>query len=482
MADLTDLLAVYGAIDELVLADPDLVTTVGPLLAPYEQGAAGWFDATVGRPDTEPRRLPFVPAVAPRPMSTAIERLRAEPLPTEFASRLLLAFAAYGRARDAFRPSLHGGEPQTIPDEVLAPALTSVIPVQPDTHEVVESAPMDLMGLLRDKATYPDLASFPALFDEANRHDLMTSSVARQIVTPCLYSVIPETESGGPAMVFVVRLHVHGRSNQGVDAVRAKVVNILDPTQWPDFDPPWCDMAARVGAPAGQNRYREAVSWICPGGQGEPAEGPGIVITVLDFKRNDVNNPVGILEYRLAESQADGDGQVSVDEGSVVVFPVENAVEVITTKRVQFSAYRNMDAEEAAMWAQLIWTFGYAQMAERFVNRLSSGDGTLRIREIGSARRKSAVDGIETEDAGALAPLSSPCMKPETDIEDIFDECVSDIRSSLEKIAKGQYGVAAYLGDVLTLSRHAVQYSSRFLDLSSAAGSSGKKKKKKTSA
>ena len=43
MTEFTDLTALYGAIDEAVVADPGLATKVAPLLPAYAEGAAGWY-------------------------------------------------------------------------------------------------------------------------------------------------------------------------------------------------------------------------------------------------------------------------------------------------------------------------------------------------------------------------------------------------------------------------------------------------------
>ena len=43
MSELSDLMTVFGTIDEAVVADPDLTEKVAPLLPAYDHGAAGWY-------------------------------------------------------------------------------------------------------------------------------------------------------------------------------------------------------------------------------------------------------------------------------------------------------------------------------------------------------------------------------------------------------------------------------------------------------
>jgi len=43
MSGLSDVVAVFGFIDQAVVADPGLGPKVSPLLPGYDQGAAGWY-------------------------------------------------------------------------------------------------------------------------------------------------------------------------------------------------------------------------------------------------------------------------------------------------------------------------------------------------------------------------------------------------------------------------------------------------------
>ena len=141
---------------------------------------------------------------------------------------------------------------------------------------------------------------------------------------------------------------------------------------------------------------------------------------------------------------------MTVDEGSLVVRPLADGAEVVTTKRVQFRAIRGMGVAEAEMLAVLIWLMGYPSMAEIFVATLA-GDPSLMVTVV-DPKPVGAGTALGPPAGGAGAGITvpqPPARDVPTTVEGIVDECFSGLRSSASKIASGQYGPSAYLTDVM---------------------------------
>ena len=205
MPELTDLLAVFGAVDQVVARNPQLGPEVAELLPPYGRGAAGWYDRLVGEPG--PRRLSFVPPDVPS-LEQALRNMSAEDAP-RLTNRSLLGVAAYRRVRNAAGASLSDTDPLFVGDDVLAAALAPVLPSSVASG-FASTYSTRLVELLGDPYVHRTLGSFDAVLAEAYRQELVTSFVARQMPVPMMWTVLPATAGGGPALVFEVRLRVHG--------------------------------------------------------------------------------------------------------------------------------------------------------------------------------------------------------------------------------------------------------------------------------
>jgi hypothetical protein len=390
------------------------------------------------------------------------------------ATRRLLGIAAYRRVRDAAGASLPATDPLSVADDVLAAALVPLLPAS--------TAPQDLSGysdqlvrLLGDPHAYAVLGgSFDAVIAEAYRQELLSSVVARQPLVPMMWTVLPTTSGGGPAIVFEVRLRVTAPLQGHVPNAVSAAKNVLDPSNWTNFQPPWCAMDGIPYPVAALRRFLETVAWVCGGVMGDS----GVISTVLEFcDVGPLTDGTEGLQYRLVDDQtAGGDGQVSVDEGSLVVHPVQDGAEVITTKRVQFRAFRGMGVAEAELLAALIWLMGYPSMAEMFVATLAHDPNLVitvvdpKIPTGGGAIFAPAPGG-----AGVGITIPTPPAKdfPST-VDGLLDECFSELRCSASHIACGQYGAAAYLTDAMRFTRHLTQYGTYFLNMGSNAVSAGK--------
>ena len=155
---------------------------------------------------------------------------------------------------------------------------------------------------------------------------------------------------------------------------------------------------------------------------------------------------------------------MTVDEGSLVVRQVGSTVEVITTKRVQFRAFRSMSPYTASGLAWFVWIFGYSSLAEFFISQVAGIDPS-KIHEVGSRRspagwtRNSPPPGVgQAAQAGHLTHCSSQFDIAAAAIEDAFNECSHDMRSSLTRLAEGQYRPAMYLTDAAKLSSHLARH------------------------
>ena len=215
------------------------------------------------------------------------------------------------------------------------------------------------------------------------------------------------------------------------------------PSDWTNFTPPWCAMTP--GTPSdGHDVYLEVLSFECP------ATSPLSLRTPLQFVVGALPDATGkVLQYRLARdwSNAGGDGLVSVDEGSIVIREWEGALHLITTKRIQFRAFKTMSPLEAAWIAQFVWALGYSALAEYFVNRV--------------ALRKPihVVDGAGSVQVPRRHRRARPASEQLGEVvKQELVECVGGIESSLGKVKSGSYDTEEYLNDLGKLVSHIAHY------------------------
>ncbi len=463
MSELADLMTVFGAVDEAVVNDRTRLPAVAALVPEYEQGALGWFAgiktwaaqaAETQRVDAEDSDADFVVVGELPDLPEAVGRLAASDVIEGLADRRLLAIALLSRVQSTPASALTGLT--SVPVDILADALSPIADLA--TYSGTVSLEARSQALLDTVRTAP---SRGALVRAALAGGLISQSVADQIMAPPTWTVVPSTEAGGPAVAFETRMRVEATPMATIQA-------ILDPTSWTGFTPPWCKMTDLGGpAPSGFMRCLEVIALDCA------ALPPPLLLlrTVLDFQRRNLTDGSGsVLEYRLSDNQPayGGDGLVTVDEGSLVVRTVGSAVEVVTTKRVQFRALSRMLPLEAAGLAWFVWVLGYNSLAQYFIEHVAGIDPS-NIHMVGSHRKGTAGTAPP---AGVGHPghpghrgwsgqhdrWYAQIDKTADAFEGALGECWRDARASMAALAAGQYGPADYVSDAVRLSSHLARH------------------------
>lgn len=502
MTELTDIIQVFGAIDEQVVSEPDLTTVVADMLPAYAHGAAGWFKRSQewirdlrgvqveadrlpsipprmapasrgegsdgsgadgegappegGAPPGQQQRAPESPP-APAPLDVTLDSLaRTQPGGTVWRTRRLLAAWVLARiAGDEDSDSLTG-----VPTDQL---LLSLVPLTGQQDGVDAGARVsglsdegtgraeDLLALMQDEARYPTLAAFPALVADAQQRSLLPDEKFH--VVPNRWTVTYSPTSPGPAVAFSTHHRLHG-------VTLADVLPILDPSEWTTYVPPWCSMATVAGGATGRkfgargdsSRIVELVADDCVLSQALYA-----FQTCLDFLYSDLPGGGGVLEYRRSPNQKanGGDGAVTIDEGSLVVQQVvPGTVDVVTTKRVQFLALRGIPPFAAGMLAQFTWVLGYASLAELFIDKVMKGAATGSVQVIhprpieGNVLDRAARRGSKKASRGSKRARSGDRSGLEAVLSETMGDCRDGMRSSLSKVASGTYGTDDYAADI----------------------------------
>jgi hypothetical protein len=477
MSELTDIIEAFGAVDDAVVANPALTPKVARVLPAYAHGAAGWYRASLNwmgalRAAQDPAHcLPGhrvdvaafegvdlcdeargifdageAPAVPPPPKSltqtlTQLANTRS-PEDNDLAPHRLLAMTALARVIDT------EGDPLAAcsPDD-LVPAL---VPLQRRAGESISDRNIDpdeqdravsLLAHLADERRYPTAGHLRLMVTDAQVAGFLPPTTPPAVAAR--WAVTRSPTAPGPAVSFSTHHRLHGVA---VGAVQA----ILDQTSWSTYKPPWCFMqdmgqvTGRTFQMAGPSaRYLELVADDC-----DLASSLYAFQTCLDFHRVDTPDGAAILGYRRSPDQKKngGDGAVSVDEGSLVVRQAGSAVDVITTKRVQFAALAGTPPLVAGMLAHFVWVLGYPSMAEFFVHRLMQGNPDAEVETLHDSGDPSAggdPDGPSTLTVDAV-------------LKEAMAECRHSARLSVDKLASGHYAVddlATDVGKVVTHGR-----------------------------
>ncbi|MBV8463692.1 MAG: hypothetical protein JO368_10385 [Acidimicrobiales bacterium] len=484
MSELTEIIRVFGAIDDEVVADPTLTPKVAAFLPAYAHGAAGWYRASLtwleqlraeqkqaGRAPgtgealikgttgaggaTSAAALPSV-ATAPPLADTLAQLSNDAVLPEDqiWGSRRVLAMTVLSRVvGDA-------------PSDPLAPVtrkdlLDALVPLtRPDRKGIGtrsadpadSSRASELLGVLKDEHRFPGLPAFHSLLDTVRQSGLVPwAGVANPKglkMTPAYWTVTRSPHAPGPAVAFSTHHRLHG---VGIDKVKA----ILDPKNWErDYKPPWCHMyhvgratGRTFGTSGDDSRYLELVADDCDLTQSLYA-----FETCLDFLYTDLSGGGGLLAYSRTPDQRSngGDGGVTVDEGSLVVRPAGDAVDVVTSKRVQFRVLRGMSPLTAGMVAWMVWVLGYSSLADLFVARILKGSA--------AAAKATALHPLPTGDGGTGGSSGGGSRGPTSELRSVWagtaQECRTGMRSSLKKMGSGDYKVDDYAADVSKVAAH----------------------------
>ncbi|HLN15772.1 MAG TPA: hypothetical protein VK277_03360 [Acidimicrobiales bacterium] len=514
MSELADLITLFGAIDQAVGSQPSIQPTVAALLPAYDKGAAGWYNGIEAwlqvaqhgaRGGSGQGGLP-VRTIQASDLAGALGRLaNTDPFSPYLTTRRLLALAVLSRLAPASGPPPPGLSAFVVDDATLAGAL---VPVTSPVNAIGGLTPQQragkLLDVLKNDKLYPDVTAWQRMMGVAQQEDLVTRAVANQPMIVCDWTVVPSTEAGGPAVAFETRMRVSG-------VPLAQIELIVDPKNWLQVLPPWCSMddptagpagnvsgsataaaAAATSAGANYGPRLEVISWEC----GDPAAFE--LKTVLNFRQDPL--PPGengkVLQYRLGDPELGGDGFVTVDEGSLLVRDLGNGVtEVITTKRVQFSAFAGAPRPEAAWIAWFVWNMGYASAAELFIDKVADMDNLPLAVHVtwpqpaqpatgGGTNVQNVTPGVGSGGAasapapgqsGAPGQPGSLADQAVAAMEAAIQVYLQDVSSSWAKITSGQYGPADYVSDLGTLSNRLATNSATFFQIGGqlVPGSSG---------
>jgi hypothetical protein len=215
-------------------------------------------------------------------------------------------------------------------------------------------------------------------------------------------------------------------------------------------------MEEQLPAPSdGDHRYLEVISTNC----GSNLE----LSTILDFRGRDLSDGGGILEYRIPDGLSMGSpgGLVTIDEGSLEVRPGRppgTGVHFVTTKRIQFDPFRQMPTVGAAALGFLVWALGWDGLAERFIYFFARTARTTDTEPLtltppdqtsSAPQTQVAPQGL-TSGGGEIATLLTLGLGG---WQNYVRDCFGSAKSSMERAASGNYGLADYLSDYTRVSK-----------------------------
>jgi hypothetical protein len=450
MSELDDLVAVFGRVDDAVVADPSLEPRVAAMLPPYRQGAGGWYRALR---DWQ-RRDGSVQLADLQGIGPALESLQGVSRPPEdgheswatrhwLDGRRMLASATLSRIPGSIAlPS--GADPSALVQGIAAPG-----------------GEEQLHGHLGRARQYPNIEAWPKMMGDALAGDMFDRTYENSAYVPPIswaegsFRVVSSQIKGTS-----VALRVHHHLTD-LDLPLAK--SCLDPRIWSSYRPPWCAMTALRGAPSGMNRYVEVVSANC-------GLDPKLT-TVLDFRRQDLADGGGILEYRIPDGLRvpQADGCVAIDEGSIEIRPARApavGIHCVSTKRIQFQALQQMPTMTAAGLAFLVWVLGWDTLAERFIyfcaRAAATGPPSLVPPDPSAAAPQdlSFLQGSPSD--GGIATILNLGI---SGWENYLRGCVGPVRSSAQLAASGNYGLVDYLSDLTKVSNEVTKNSTALASL-----------------
>ena len=306
-----DIVAIYGAIDRAVEADPDLASLISFTLPEYGEPGAHWYSAFetvnaeyVEREGGDPRGA--IPSLGEALASLAGRR----PLCRMRARRLL----AVGSAARIFFDE----DPSALQAAALGLEYLEGL-------EAEDASAERLVELFRRTPQAEDAEAALDLWWE-----LLLQS-----------GQVPDPQGIGPrpCSVRLVPVAIEGFSTPGTsvtteretdDVTFARARNFTNPMNWKCFQY-WCNMQDR-GLHDGVHRYRETVSFAC--------WSPLILKLVVDLDFVTTDEPGGVIaEYWLSDIQPEQ--RVLVNEGVLEVRQLgaqpDSGVRVKTTKRIKFA-------------------------------------------------------------------------------------------------------------------------------------------------
>jgi hypothetical protein len=480
MSETEDLLAVYGAVDIAVEGSdsPDTRSRVAALIPLYDSLEVHWYrDFLQWRVD-EGVQLPDSVGTTWDSTRLALQNLaRNQPGSNRLAARRLLGLHALAQTQiDVFGPrGDFAGEVQG--------ALAALLEQRQELGADREGRANEAARLVHEFMAQ-DILAFGAR-DADENWSVLVSNVRLYVQIsgleqrPCTSRF--KTRPGGRPVprlesVFDVK-----------DVEFDNAIKFLDPEKWPDCMDFWCEMEPVPGLPDDVHRYNEMVSSNCK----HPDDAVFTARAVLDFTFTKRPNTM-FTRYDLAPGHPGGD--VTVDEGALIVQRMTGFLRITTTKTLEFSRVFRSD-QLAAIGCALGWTDqGKAMMyncarlpkdvspgaSPRDVLGVSSaGDFPERVLSVASG--STATGTTDTPRGGSTpAPATTGSQQDAVDggamLPDIarqtakaIKDCVDDQAAFVEKWserASGEgYGYQEMLDDVARASLRMVVDSARILNL-----------------
>lgn len=406
MSELTDLVAIYGAIDHAVKADPDRRAAASQLLPVYKDPEAEWFDeleAWIAERAPEGVAQPF-PS-----LEEALRRLGNTPAHGRMRARRLFAVGVGTQAFPELLEHPHWSN--------LAVSALTVEGLAPDEDHARRLLTRLGEGIRTVRGAAPEAVesgeALDAWWERLQGEDLPELVPAAEDIghRPCRGRIVR-----GP-MGSAAAIETYFTTDK-VEFDRA--IRFLDPVTWRECSGFWCEMEPLGEVAPGIKRYHEVVSLDCG-----RRRHTWTIEAILDFAfRKDDSRAV--TEYQMSPGVEQPD--VIVDEGSLLVERIDpddsKRLAVTTTKRIRFAGILN--GEPLAMVMCLV---GYASVAEDLFECAAAGAEGVDFPE---------KEVVTTSTGGGAGPPRAPGTvrrrpSPKPLIDDIADRAANAFRDCLEE-------------------------------------------------
>jgi len=456
MSEIEDLMGLWGAIDQAVVANPEgdidgepLAEVVGRFLGPYRDGAAGWFDEFTAWT----AELMHVEAEGQYPeRDEALRNLAETPARGRRRARRLHVIAVAARLFPELREGGHELHESAIG------ALTQGIAPDPDAAE-------QLLQLLTDDDVFPDLGRWEHLLVTARGAELIDEVTFLQATAPpCSGELVSVTLPGGD-IDPVPTLSTHFCTT-ALTIEEAK--RFLEPVNWPDCNDFWCEMTLQGSSARGNPTYHEKVSVACSNQYAWVAE------TDLEFAMVNLPNGGALVSYNLCDGLPHSGDAILVDSGSLLVVQNGSEVCVSTTKRILFN-----HPFSGPSLAALSCALGYGAVAEDLVFTCALEPGNpnenpgTEFPGVDPPNNKRMFDKegpVMVSQPSTAAENDADCMKGVIDdavdaAKDCIDACADAYHESYKKISDRSYKADDVVQDVAAMWTRLLRDGARALDL-----------------
>ncbi len=448
MSELGDLVGVLGAVDDHVVAHPELIPEVGRLLRPYQHGAAGWFPVFRRWLAERPRPADLPPVEIPD-LDEALAGLASlddDTTEPQDPGLRLLTIAVCGRVMPGYGPV--GENAANTLGALTVPGLAAGDGGRAER----------LLQLLTDTSEYPDASTWDAMMRAAVADNLIAPDAAQPLRCQGEIVEVNVGDHDHPASAITT-------SMIATDLTFADASAVLDPTEWPQCCPIWCGMKPSPPDPDGSTCYEETIGLACP---------QTVLTTCLRFTTQ-ATPMIAVAAYQLHTPKAGchGDGEVLVDEGSIEVHDRGTlGVSVRTTKRVLF---KSVPPGPLSMFSCL---FGYGDMGQLLVygaaRRHAKGGETKKggaTKKGGSARapkaKKKLPEPVDppTREGTAGHDCNTLIHDVSTLAKDFVRDTAAVYRESYAKVVAGTYTSDEAAADVSKAVRRTSRDLAKAVDL-----------------